>query len=228
MRSPTVSGQVIIQLPFATSLSTTSSLRPTSGTTALREVGLPTDVPGTQGLTINILTRQFGDIGTPEVQLTHDGHASYRTVNNQLVEYVPENAKLAGFATPQGFESKSKTATILSSVNGNGRGTPSSALFNRSVAASNWTLRIDLRSPFNNKLDISQLEDFEINMDTTGIALPNNIQAAQADAAVLQASFVQSMQTEEINDDISTIAPGAALLPGCFTTPTNAAGRPPG
>jgi hypothetical protein len=57
------------------------------------------------------------------------------------------------------------------------------------VAASNWTLRVDLRSPFNSKLDISQLEDIEINMDTTGIALANNIQAAQVDAANLQAAF---------------------------------------
>ena len=104
---------------------------------------------------------------------------------------MPENARLAGFATPPGFESKSKTATILSSVNGNGRGVASSALFNRSVAVSNWTLRIDLRSPFNNKLDLSQLEDIEINLDTTGVALAANLQAAQADAQRLQANFAQ-------------------------------------
>jgi hypothetical protein len=117
-------------------------------------------------------------------------------VTGALVEYVPENARLAGFATPPGFESRSKTATILSSVNGNGRGVASSALFNRSVAVSNWTLRIDLRSPFNNRLDLSQLEDIEINMDTTGIALANNVEAAQLDAERLQASFVQSAPVE--------------------------------
>ena len=80
----------------------------------------------------------------------------------------------------------------MSSINGNGRGVASSALFNRSVAASNWTLRIDLLSPANNKLDLTQLEDIEINMDTTGIALTNQAQAAQQDAERLQASFVQS------------------------------------
>lgn len=191
-------GQVIgFELPFATTLLDNKLFTPNVWNNRIAGVGLPADVPGTQGLALNVLTRQFGDIGTPEVQLTHDGHASYRTVNGDLVEYVPENAKLAGFATPPGFESKSKTATILSSVNGNGRGTPSSALFNRSVAASNWTLRIDLRSPFNSKLDISQLEDIEINMDTTGVALANNVQAAQADAERLQASFVQSAQAEQ-------------------------------
>jgi hypothetical protein len=57
-------------------------------------------------------------------------------------------------------------------------------------------LRIDLRSPFNDDLDLSQLEDIEINMDTTGVALSNNLQAAQVDAAQLQASFVQTSQTE--------------------------------
>lgn len=188
-----VTGQVIgFELGFATTLLNNQIFTPNVWNNRIAGVGLPADVPNTQGIALNVLTRQFGDIGTPEVQLTHDGHASYRTVNGQFVEYVPENAKLAGFATPPGFESKSKTATILSSVNGNGRGTPSSALFNRSVAASNWTLRIDLRSPFNSKLDIAQLEDIEINMDTTGIALATNLPAAQADADRLQASFVQS------------------------------------
>ena len=89
------------------------------------------------------------------------------------------------------LESKTKTALILSSVNGNGQGTPSSALFNRSVAASNWRLRFDLTSPFNAELDYTQLEDIEINMDTTGIALPAAKEAAQHDAQRLQAEFEQ-------------------------------------
>jgi hypothetical protein len=129
-------------------------------------------------------------MGTPEVQLTEGGHATFRTTTGTIVEYVPENAKLSGYPVPAGFESKTTTATILASVNGNGRGSPSSALFNRSVAASGWVLRIDLSSPFNKKLDITQLEDIEINMDTTGIALANNVQAAEVDAANLQAAFV--------------------------------------
>lgn len=194
----TATGQVIgIELPFATSLLNNSIFTPNVWNNRIAGVGLPVDVPNTQGIAINVLTQQFGDIGTPEVQLTHDGHASYRTVTGALVAYVPENAKLAGFATPPGFESKSKTATILSSVNGNGRGVASSALFNRSVAVSNWTLRIDLRSPFNSKLDLSQLEDLEINMDTTGIALANSVEAAHIDTERLQASFAQTGPTEE-------------------------------
>lgn len=177
---------VAIAIPFTTSLLDNRIFTPNIWNNRIAGVGLPQDVPNTQGISINLLTRQFGDIGTPEVQLTHGGHASYRTVTGEIVEYVTENARLSGYTVPQGFESKTKTATILSSVNGNARGTPSSALFNRSVAASIWTLRIDLNSPFNNKLQLDQLEDIEVNMDTTGIALASRVQAAQADSLRLQ------------------------------------------
>lgn len=186
----TATGQVIaVEIPFTTSLVDNKIFSPNIWNNRIAGVALPADVPGTQGVSINLLTRQFGEIGTPEVQLTHSGHAAYRTVNGAIVQYVPENAKLAGYVTPPGFESRSATATILSSVNGNGRGAPTSALFNRSVAASNWSVRIDLRSPFNASLDLSQLEDIELLLDTTGIALANRVQAAEVDAAQLQAEF---------------------------------------
>lgn len=186
----TNTGRVVaIELPFTTSLLDRRIFTPNVWNNRIAGVGLPAEVPNTQGIAINLLTRQFGDIGTPEVQLTQGGHSSFRTSTGQIVEYAPENAKLSGYPVPRGFESKTKTATVLSSVNGNGRGTPSSALFNRSVAASGWVLRIDLRSPFNNKLDITQVEDIEINMDTIGIALANSAQAAEVDAARLQAEF---------------------------------------
>ncbi|HMN29057.1 MAG TPA: hypothetical protein PKE45_12975, partial [Caldilineaceae bacterium] len=187
----TNSGQITgIDLPFTTSLLDNRIFTPNIWNNRIAGVGLPTDVPGTQGISLNLLTRQFGEIGTPEVQLTHAGHASYRTVSGAIVEYVPQNARLSGYPVPNDFASQKETATILASVNGNGRGTPSSAFFNRSVAASNWTLRIDLKSPFNAGLDLTQVEDIEINMDTTGIALANQLQAAGEDAQRLQAAFV--------------------------------------
>jgi hypothetical protein len=186
----TNTGQVVaIEIPFTTSLVDNKIFSPNIWNNRIAGVALPADVPNTQGVSINLLTRQFGEIGTPEVQLTHSGHAAYRTVNGAIVQYVPENAKLAGYVTPPGFESRSATATILAGVNGNGRGAPTSALFNRSVAASNWSVRIDLRSPFNASLDLSQLEDIELQLDTTGIALANRVQAAEVDAAQLQAEF---------------------------------------
>jgi hypothetical protein len=182
---------VAIEFNFTTSLLDQRIFSPNIWNNRIAGVGLPAEVPGTQGLSINLLTRQFAELGTPEVGLTHGGYASYRTATGEVVEYTPENAKLVGYSVPSGFESKTKTALILTDVNGNGRGTPTSALFNRSVAASNWTVHIDLTSPFNAMLDITQLEDIEIQMDTTGIALPALQEAAHLDAARLQAAFEQ-------------------------------------
>ena len=167
----TTGAAIAIEIPFSTSLLDNRIFTPNIWNNRIAGVGLPLDVPNTQGIAINLLTRQFGSVGTPEVQLTHSGHASYRTATGEIVQYVPENAKLSGYIVPAGFESKTKTATILSSVNGNGQGTPSSAFFNRSVAASHWVLRIDLNSPFNRQLQLDQIEDIEIQMDTTGVAL---------------------------------------------------------
>jgi hypothetical protein len=192
----TNTGAVIgIELPFTTSLLDNKIFTPNIWNNRIAGVGLPADVPGTKGIALNVVTRQFGDIGTPEVLLTHAGHASYRNAKGEIVHYVPENAKLSGYPVPNGFESKSGSATILASVNGNERGTPSSAFFNRSVAASTWTLRIDLRSPFNTSLDLAQLEDIEIDMDTTGIALSTQAAAAEMDAQQLQQHFDEPSQS---------------------------------
>jgi hypothetical protein len=38
-------------------------------------------------------------------------------------------------------------------------------------------------------LDLAQIEDIEIHMDTTGIALGNQVEAAAADAERLQEEF---------------------------------------
>ena len=191
-----------LEFPFTTSLLAQkeggiSIFSPNIWNNRIAGVGLPVDVPGTQGLSINILTRQFGDAGTPEVILTHGGHASYRTGDGEMVEYTPGNARLAGYVVPPGFENKTRTAVILSRVNCSVPGDPScqtpapanSALFNLSVAASSWTLRIDPSSPFNAELDITQIEDIEILMDTTGIAIPGRAKEAQADALRLQVEF---------------------------------------
>ncbi len=183
-----------LKFPFTTSLLVQkeggiSIFSPNIWNNRIAGVGLPVGVPGTQGLFINILTWQLVDAGTPEVILTHGGHASYRTADREIVEYTPGNARLSGYVVPPVFENKTRTAVILSSVNDNGLGTPSSALFNLSVAASSWTLRIDPGSPFNAELDITQIEDIEILMDTTGIAVPGRAKEAQMDALRLQAEF---------------------------------------
>ncbi|MCB0171332.1 MAG: hypothetical protein KDJ97_12340 [Anaerolineae bacterium] len=161
-----------VQFSFPTSLLDNQIFSQNIWNNRIAGVGLPTDVAGTEGVSINVVTRQLSDAGTPQIILGLGGHTSYRTVTNNIVEYTPRNARLVGYEVPSGFDPKTTTAVILSHVNGNGQGTPTSALFNRSVAASNWIVRIDLTDPFNADLDITQIEDIQVLMDSTGFALP--------------------------------------------------------
>lgn len=162
-----------LEFPLTTSILDNNIFSQNIWNNRLTGINLPNNVPNTQGLALNILTRQFGDVGTPEVILIHDGAASYRSATGEISEYDPGRTRLFGYPLPAGFQNESTSALILASVNGNQQGTPTSALYNRSVAASNWTLRLDLTSPFNDNLDITQIEDIKIQLDSTGIALPN-------------------------------------------------------
>jgi hypothetical protein len=190
----TQSGQVIgMELPFGTSLEDGRIFSANVWNNRIAGVGQPPEVPGTVGIAINLLTRQFADLGTPEVILTHAGHSSYRTLSGEIIQYTPENARPSGYPVPGGFQSRTKTAVILASVNGFGSPTLSSALFNRSVAASGWRLRIDLNSPFNDELDLNQVEDIEILMDTTAIAIPQLQLQAEEEAEQLQREFDPTM-----------------------------------
>jgi hypothetical protein len=166
-----VTGEVVgVEIPFTTSLGDNRIFSNNIWNNRIAGVGMP--LPSSQGLSINLVTQQFDDIGTPEIILTHGGHATYRDIRGNLVSYVPDNAKLAGYPLPDGFGNKKRTATIFAGVGDNRQGAPSSAFFNLSVAASSWSVYIDLTTPNNENLDITQLEDLEILMDTTGIALP--------------------------------------------------------
>ena len=178
-----------LEFQFTTSLLDNNIFSTNIWNNRISGVGLPAEVPGTQGLSINVLTRQFGDAGTPEVILTHGGQASYRKITDDVVEYTPGPTRLVGYAVPPAFQGRTTTAVVICSVNGNNQGTPNSALFNLSVAASSWTLKIDPNSYYNHHLDLSEIEDIELRMDTTGIALPGLQAAAQTDALRLQAKF---------------------------------------
>lgn len=162
-----------VKFQFTTSVQDNNIFSQNIWNNRIAGVALPAGVPNTEGLAMNILTRQFGNVGTPEVILTHGGQASYRNVEAEITEYNTGPARLVGYPVPPGFQNENTTAVILSSVNGNENGTPTSALFNLSVAASNWTLKIDLTSPFNDELDTTQIEDLVILLDSTAIALPN-------------------------------------------------------
>jgi hypothetical protein len=160
---------VAVEFSFTTSLLDSQIFTPNLWNNRIAGVGEP--LPDSQGIHMDLITRQFGDIGSPEIQLTHGGHVTYRNAAGELVSYSPDNARLPGYQVPNPLQSVDRTATIQAGVNGNGRGRASGELSNLSVAASNWTLRIDLNTPTNRNLDISQIEDIEILIDTTGISL---------------------------------------------------------
>jgi hypothetical protein len=183
-----------LKLNFTTSILNRDLFSPNVWNQRIAGVNLPADVPNTQGVALNLLTRQFGDLGTPEVILKHGGQASYRTATNQVIQYTPGATRLVGYPVPAGFTNASTSAVIQASVNGNNRGQPTSALYNLSIAASNWVLTIDLTSPLNRNLDLSQLEDIEIIMDTTGIALGGQRALVEAEAAALQAEAAPTQQ----------------------------------
>ena len=183
-----------LKLNFTTSILNRDLFSPNVWNQRIAGVNLPADVPNTQGVALNLLTRQFGDVGTPEVILKHGGQASYRTATNQVIQYTPGATRLVGYPVPAGFTNASTSAVIQASVNGNNRGQPTSALYNLSVAASNWVLTIDLTSPLNRNLDLSQLEDIEIIMDTTGIALAGQRTLVEAEAAALQTEAAPTQQ----------------------------------
>lgn len=173
-----------LEFHFSTSVLNSSIFSQNIWNNRIAGVGMP--LASSKGVGVNLLTRQFGNLGTPEIILIHSGQTSYRNVNDEIVEYTVGPAVLVGYALPPGFINKGTTAVILSSVNNNNQGVSNSALFNLSVAASNWTLRIDLTSPFNDELDLSQLEDLEILLDSTGIALPGfEVEALQDSQALI-------------------------------------------
>ncbi len=124
------------------------------------------------------------EAGTVEVVLIHDGQATYRNASAQNVIYDPATAVPVGYLIPAELSPAHTTVVLRPDINGQG-GLPNSGLVNLSVAASHWKLRIPLHCWGN--LDVSQIQDIEIVLDTTGRALPNRTAAARDDAARLAA-----------------------------------------
>jgi hypothetical protein len=149
-----------------------------------RITGVGQPFPNANGVYASIfLDGVTSDVGRPEVLLEQAGHTTYRRKNGQIVEYTPASARL--FDHDQDIQEPA-VAVITASINGNyARGSRSSALFNRSVAASDWTFYIDLTLNQNSSLkrELDQISDIEILMDATGYGLvpglPISPEAAQ-------------------------------------------------
>jgi uncharacterized repeat protein (TIGR01451 family) len=172
-----------------------------------RIAGIGAPLAQSEGVWINIVTRQSDDVGDPEVVLIHGGWAggaeAYRNAAGQLVYYDPDTAVPVGYVLPAELDPANTTAVLRPGINGAGA-IPNSALMNLSVAASTWTFRIPAES--RGDLDYSQIEDIEIVMDTTGRALAGQAEQAERDALRLQAG----LPMEPVEIEWAVKAPAAA------------------
>ncbi len=193
-------------------------------------------IPGTtietRGVRLNIVTRQTGDVGRPEVKLSHSGQATYRNLQDQIVCYDPGPAVPVGYPLPSGYDPQRTTVVLLPGINGSGAA-PNSGLRNLSVAASSWVVQIPAYAKA--ELEYSQIEDIEILLDTTGKALQGREQAALRDAAYLQAldagdplspekaaGFADALQVTAdasgYDESCMTPQPSSVILPPSGTT----------
>jgi len=94
---------------------------------------------------LNIVTHQGGAVDGVEVVLIHGGSAggaeAYRNAAGQTVYYDPGTAVPVGYPLPAALAPKNTTVVLQPAINGVGA-IANSGLFNLSVAASSWTLRI--------------------------------------------------------------------------------------
>jgi hypothetical protein len=159
-----------------------------------RIAGIGDPLPGNEGVRVNIITTEPVDAGMVEVVLVHDGQATYRNASAQNVVYDPATAVPVGYLVPPDLSPANTTIVVRPDINGQG-GLPNSGLVNLSVAASHWKLRIPASSWGN--LDVSQIRDIEIVLDTTGRALPGRGREAGEDAERLAAGLEMAAPSQE-------------------------------
>jgi hypothetical protein len=154
-------------------------------------IGAPLD--GNVGVRVNIITTEPVDAGVVEVVLVHDGQATYRTAAANNVVYDPATAVPVGYLIPAELNPAHTTVVLRPDINGAG-GLANSGLVNLSVAASHWKLCIPADSWGN--LDVSQIRDIQIVLDTTGRALPYRTAQAEDDAARLAAGLEMTVPSD--------------------------------
>jgi len=159
-----------------------------------RIAGIGEPLPGNEGIKVNIITTEPVDAGMVEVVLVHDGQATYRNASAQTVVYDPATAVPVGYLVPPDLSPAYTTVVVRPDINGEG-GLPNSGLVNLSVATSHWKLRIPASSWGN--LDVSQIEDIEIILDTTGRALPGRGAEAAEDSERLAAGLEMAVPSQE-------------------------------
>ncbi|MCB0032654.1 MAG: hypothetical protein KDE51_01430, partial [Anaerolineales bacterium] len=181
---------------------------------------------GCRGVWLNIITDQDladfeGDF--PKLTLAHGGQATYRNGSLQIVSYDPGPALMVGRTLPDGFGGSGREAALVSAhINLPLTAEPNTNLaydnfYNLSVAATQWTLELDMTNPLvNTQIDLSQIKDIELRMDTTYVT-PNNrgafvaldLQRVAAETAGLPVpdTLMQEIVRAEASLPISDTAP---------------------
>jgi hypothetical protein len=158
-----------------------------------RIAGIGAPLTGNVGVRVNIITTEPVNAGVIEVVLVHDGQSTYRDAAAQNVIYDPATAVPVGYLIPAELSPAHTTVVLRPAINGVG-GLANSGLMNLSVAASHWKLSIPAHSWGN--LDVSQIRDIQISLDTTGRALPYRTTQAQDDAALLAEGLEMAVPSE--------------------------------
>lgn len=187
-----------------------------------RIAGIGAPLAQNEGVSLNIVTRQTGDVGDPEVVLIHDGQTSYRNAAEEIVYYDPDTAIPVGYLLPEELDPENTTVVLRPAINGVGA-IANSGLINLSVSASSWTFRIPSDSKGN--LDFSQIEDIEIYLDTSGRALSGFEPQADSDAMRLQSGLeMESVAAERLSLRVDRLSSGPVNTVPAFLLAPNTAG----
>jgi len=175
--------------------------------------GVGSPLPASQGVGVNIRTRQVTDVGVPEVRLTHGGQASYRNPTGNVVYFDPGPAMPVGYTLPDGLNPVNISVVMRPGING-ANVTHYDGLKNLSVAASEWILRI----PYSSKgeLNYALMEDIEVLIDSTGRALQGRQLQARRDSQRLQAGLDLEPMLEETKP-AAAVRTATQLLPASST-----------
>lgn len=171
-----------VRIPFITSLEDDTIFSRNVWNQRIAGVGVePDGVTNAKGLRVTLSSNAATDQGSPKILIRHDGVSTFRSTDGSIVEYTPTNARLVGYQAPDWFEDAFKWASVEASINGNNRGSMSNEFVNRSASTSDWLIYIDLIDIPNQKLDITQVRDIELQMDVYGFTgVPDGVQAASA------------------------------------------------
>jgi hypothetical protein len=123
--------------------------------------------PTSNGFGVNIVTSQSGDLQFRGVEVTQSGVVHLKALSGCIFEYrLIHPAALLGIDWPDSQDPEDAMAVFLASINGQ-NGTRTTKFLGRAVSATDWQVKILSRVPGQDDLDLGQLEDIELLIDTT-------------------------------------------------------------